>query len=88
MASSAENFVRYLKTLDNVVVVGTNTSGTYVSNKFNKTYLPNSKIQFDFGNGITIANDIEEGIGLTPDIWSNDSDILENIINLANKLRS
>ena len=88
VASSGENFVRYLKTLDNVIVVGTNTWGAYLSNKFNKTYLPNSKIQFDFGNCITISNDIEEGIGLTPDIWSDDSDILDNIINMANKIRS
>lgn len=88
VASSGENFVRYLKTLDNIVVVGTNTYGASVSSKFNKTYLPNSKIQFVFGNNIIICNDTQEGIGLTPDIWSNDSDILENIINLANKLRS
>lgn len=38
------------------MLVGTNTYGASVSNKFNKTYLPNSKIQFDFGNGITISN--------------------------------
>ena len=88
MASSGENFVRYLKTLDNVIVVVTNTSGAYLSNKFNTAYLTNSKIQFDFGDTITIADDIEEGVGLTPDIWSNDSDILEHIIKLANKLRS
>ncbi|MGL5693432.1 MAG: S41 family peptidase [Peptostreptococcaceae bacterium] len=88
VASSGENFVRYLKTLDNVIVVGTNTSGAYTSNKFNKTYLPNSKIQFDFGNNIIFADDIEEGVGLTPDIWSNDSDILEHIITLSNKLKN
>lgn len=77
-----------MKTLDNVILVGTNTSGASISNKFNKTYLPNSKIQFEFGNCIVIFNDTEEGIGFTPDIWSNDSDILEDVITLANKLRN
>ena len=88
VASSGESLVRYLKTLDNVILVGTNTSGASISNKFNKTYLPNSKIQFEFGNCIVIFNDTEEGIGFTPDIWSNDSDILEDVIKLANKLRN
>lgn len=86
VASSGESFVRYLKTLDNVILVGTNTSGASVSNKFNKTYLPNSKIEFEFGNNIMIFNDTQEGIGFAPDIWSNDSDILENVIMTANKL--
>jgi len=56
VASSGECFISYLKTLENVVVVGTNTSGVFLSNLYTISQLPNSHININFGNTITFTN--------------------------------
>lgn len=82
VASSGETFVTYLRTLKNVVFVGTNTAGCgTISN--NGTYkLPNTGICFYFGTGLTLENDFEEGTGFTPDLWVNSNDALDRVMKL------
>lgn len=86
VASSGETFVKNLRTLKNVVFVGTNTWGcSLIENNF--TYkLPNSGIILYFGTGLYLSSDnMEEGTGFMPDIWTPSSDALDRVIKLINK---
>lgn len=82
VASSAESFVSYLDTLENVVFVGTNTSGVMISNSYIQCILPNSKIEISYGNELSLNNKFIEGKGFEPDIWINEEDIIERVLNL------
>ena len=86
VASSGETFVKYLRTLKNVVFVGTNTWGcSLISNNF--TYkLPDSGIILYFGTGLYLSsNHMGEGTGFMPDIWTPSSNALDRVIKLINK---
>lgn len=82
VASSGENFLSYLDTLENVVFVGTNTSGSMLSNSFIQCVLPNSKINISYGNVLTLNNDFIEGKGFEPDLWVAEDDVVERILKL------
>lgn len=86
VASSAEVFIEYLYSLDNVILVGTNTGGALRSNSFANGRLYNSKIRFSFGNSLSLYNDevFSEGIGFQPDIWIGDNTAIEKILLLVN----
>lgn len=75
-ASSGETAVGNLRTLENTLFLGSNTSGcSLVYNNFH-FYLPNSHLDVRFGTGL-ILRDTEENIdgqGLLPDIWVPSSD--------------
>ena len=71
VASSGETFVRYMRTLENVVFIGTNTSGAkLVANNFT-SFLPNSAMPIYFGHSLVIdeGGPESEGIGYLPDLW-------------------
>lgn len=79
VASSGETMIRVLRTMDNVVFVGSNSYGcALVPNQSNK-YLPNSGIKMYFGLGLILTDDGEnrDGIGYMPDIWVNPKDALD-----------
>lgn len=82
VASSAEGFVALLRTLDNVVFVGSNTGGcSFVLSESFKS-LPNSGIKLYFGDGIiNIENrGNQDTIGFLPDIWVAPELALEYVI--------
>lgn len=82
VASSGETFVRNLRTLKNVIFVGTNTYGCSLipNNFFYK--LPDSGIILYFGTGLFFTPGFEEGTGYMPDIWVNSNDALDRVIKL------
>ena len=86
VASSGETFVENLRTLKNVVFVGTNTAGCYLIGNNLKYKLPNSGIVLYFGTGLYLSSDhMEEGTGFMPDIWIESSDALDRVEKLINK---
>lgn len=85
VASSGEGFIRNLRTLRNVIFVGTNTNGC---GSFGNCYyyrLPNTGMVLYFGADIDLTSDFEEGVGYMPDIWINSGDSLERIEKLIEK---
>ena len=71
IASSAESLLIYLRTVKNVVFIGTNSSGTTKIMDKLGFLLPNTKIVCAFGTKAYNFSsfEIEEGKGLEPDIW-------------------
>ena len=83
-ASSGETFVRLLKNIENVIFVGTNTSGLGISDATNECILPNSKITVIYGSNLRLYNDFTEGVGFESDIWINSNDSLDRILKFIN----
>lgn len=83
-ASSGETFVRLLKNIENVIFVGTNTSGLGISDAINECILPNSEITVIYGSNLRLYNDFTEGIGFESDIWINSNDSLDRILKFIN----
>lgn len=83
-SSAAEFFVEHLKDFENIVVVGTNTHGTLESSNVELGYLPNSHIEFSYGNWLRLYDEkfFKEGEGIKPDIWVNGEDALELTLKL------
>lgn len=86
VASSAELFVNQLRTLNNVVFVGTNTSGSQDALDIHTIYLPNSNLPVSIGVGLNILKytpHFIDGTGFKPDIWLDYDDMLERVIRLC-----
>ncbi|GEM_PF-368609 len=83
-SSAAEFFVENLKDFTNVVVVGTNTYGMLESSNIELGYLPNSHIEFSYGNWLRVYDEsfFKEGEGLKPDIWVDGQDALDLTLKL------
>ena len=79
VASSAEWFVEALDTLENVIFVGTNTSGCMLSKQSIRCRLPYSGIEVIYGDAISIGS-IGEGTGFEPDVWVGGNDVLERVV--------
>lgn len=86
VASATENFIRALSEMNNVVFVGTNTSGCYAISNNIEVNLPKSKISIYFGAGLFLHGNFEnlEGKGIEPDIWVNADDSLDRVLKLIN----
>lgn len=82
--SSGETFVKLLKDIENVIFVGTNTAGVFISESNIECILPNSKITIIYGSNLRLHNDIIEGVGFEPDIWINSHDSLDRILKFIN----
>ena len=69
-SSAAEFFAYYLRKLDNVTLVGTNTNGCTLTGNCSSAYLPNSKINLHITHKLYIGKDFENtyGIGMVPDL--------------------
>lgn len=82
--STSENMICYLKTLTNVIVVGSNTKGCFAFGG-PTMYLPNSGVSVKFGSHFeAVANPqkalVFESMGLTPDIWCDPSVALDYVL--------
>lgn len=86
VASSAEYMVSILRQLDNVIFIGSNTSGAMLTPGNTSKYLPNSKLFVYYGSGLSFTNSLDniDCKGFMPDIWVNPKDALEKAIQLRN----
>lgn len=88
--SAAEEVVCYLRTMNNVLVVGTNTAGGQLAKERVRLSLPNSGINFDIGYGLQFAEKLEviDGLGYMPDLWCTSDIAMSAAISLAKELQS
>jgi len=88
-SSAAEFFVEHLKDFENIVVVGTNTHGTLESSNIELGYLPNSHIEFAYGNWLRLYDDkfFKEGDGIKPDLWVDGEDALDLTLKLISNYK-
>lgn len=84
-ASAAEEYIEKLRTLKNVIFVGTNTNGSFLLGCEETYKLPNSGEVLYFGSELSLMQNFEEGIGFMPDIWVNSNDALERVEKLIKK---
>lgn len=84
-ASAAEALISYLNTLENVVFIGTNTLGCFLSNANMKCILPHSEIEISYGDQLYFPEGCTEGKGFEPDIWIGGTDALERVLAFLEK---
>ena len=79
VASAGESFVKYLKQLNKVIFIGTNTAGVLNFANMGMSNLPNSKIEVFLSKTISMEADFNfrEGKGYFPDFWVNQEDALD-----------
>lgn len=84
VASSGEDMVAYLQTLDGTAFVGTNTAGCNLTGNVGFYYLPHSGLQVSFGQAITLRPGFEniDATGYQPDFWVNPADALDAVLAL------
>ncbi len=89
-ASSGEDIISELKTMKNVVIVGTNTAGCMLSNAEVQVVLPSSKLMVRCGNWLSLYNPevFTEGTGFLPDIWNVGDDALPRLIAMIKYYRA
>ncbi|MCL2411906.1 MAG: S41 family peptidase [Treponema sp.] len=82
VSSAAEWFVGYLRQLENVLIVGTNTSGTILTSGAVTTALPHSGMEIWLGRGLSLRPDLSqfEGVGFKPDLWVPPGESLERVL--------
>jgi len=82
VVSAGELFVGHLRQLENVLVVGTNTSGSFFSGGVGRTILPYSGLPVIFGTQLHLRHDLTrfEGIGFMPDLWVPPQESLERVL--------
>lgn len=81
--SAGEFAVKQLLTLDNSVVIGSQTGGcTFCCGTFIRLSLPNSGVSYSMGNTMFWLDDSENGddIGIEPDIWCDPGTSLESVL--------
>lgn len=88
-SSSGEEMIRRMKTMSNVIVVGTNSNGcllTGFSNASNKFYLPHSKLGIKVPDQLVQADDMMgyDARGTLPDIYIGNEDALDAVLACVN----
>ncbi len=85
-ASAGESFVRFLKQVENVIIIGSNTSGASTVGNVGTFFLPHSAIPIQMGVSLFLELDLSmrEGIGIEPDIWVDPRGSLDLAIKFAN----
>jgi len=80
-------FVGYLRQLRNVLVVGTNTSGTFLTSNIGMTILPHSGVGIMFGTHLNLRPDLSqfEGVGFMPDLWVPPGESLERVLRFVER---
>jgi len=79
-ASAGEDFIQFLRQLDNVVFVGENTRGMNISGEPIWGTLPNSELSFQLPVDMTLSGGWVEGAGYAPDIWVNPGKALDRVL--------
>ena len=87
IGSSGELFVGYLRQLENVLFVGTNTRGALVSGGLGRTSLPYSGLDIMFGLQLGLRPDLSqfEGLGFKPDLWVPPGESLERVLRFVER---
>lgn len=81
--SAGEFAVKQLQTLDNAIVIGSQTGGcTFCCGSFIRLSLPNSGVAYSMGSTMFWLDDDENGddIGIEPDIWCDPGTSLEAVL--------
>lgn len=80
--SSGELTLLFLKTLENTIVVGSNTSGYQLCGNVRSYSLPNTGLAFRFGASLNFIKELKniDGIGYEPDIWCNPKTSLDAVL--------
>ena len=88
IGSTGDAFVGMLRQLENVLFVGTNTSGTLVTGNVASVPLPYSRTNVAFGTHLNILPDLSpfEGVGFAPDLWVAPDASLERVLLFAKNL--
>ena len=83
--SSGESMLNFLKAMDNVLVVGSNSAGFQLCGNVRGYSLPNSGVYFDFGTSLQFAftTDNVDFVGYEPDVWCDPAYALEAALNLT-----
>ena len=86
-SSAAEFFAYYLRKLNNVKLVGTNSNGCTLTGNCNTVYLPNSRIKLHISHKLYINKEFEntDGLGLLPDLWIKPELSMDRIIKYIKK---
>jgi uncharacterized protein YxeA len=79
VASASELYIGKLRTLKNVIFVGTNTMGCDLVGGVFPYKLPNSGEVLSFGSSLYFMPNFEEGTGFMPDIWVDSPDALTRV---------
>lgn len=71
VTGTGECFLKYLSTLENVILVGSNTAGDYLVGDEMEITLPKTGVKVCFGGSLDLFRtvDLAEGVGLPPDLW-------------------
>lgn len=82
VSSAGEDFIEYLRQLENVVLVGTNTWGAMLAGNVGICLLPNSKLVLQCGTKISLTEDLanRDGLGYMPDLWVRPEQALERAV--------
>lgn len=82
--SSGEGAMSFLKTLDNVIVIGSNSAGYQLCGNVRTIRVPNSGLFVQFGCSFEFKERIEsvDYRGYEPDIWCNPADALDAVMNM------
>lgn len=84
-ASSGETVVEHLHSVENTLVVGTQSGGCALVPNNIHFYLPNTGVELYFGTGLGFHETMEnrDGIGYLPDLWVNPPDAMEAVARLC-----
>jgi len=87
VASAGESTLNYLRAMDNVTVVGSNSGGLQLCGNNMGFTLPNSGTYFYFGTGLNFVYDMEnkDFRGYEPDIWANPKTSLDAVMKMVDR---
>jgi hypothetical protein len=80
--SAGESMLNDLRSMENVLVVGGNTSGAQLCGNVQTYYLPNSNIPFSFGYSLQFQFDMNnvDFKGYEPDVWCDPKNALDAVL--------
>lgn len=85
VASSGEDFLLNLRSIDNVVVVGSNTRGASDVLSMINLQLPNSRLNIFIGFSLNVKQESPhffDGVGIEPDIWLANFNMMDRLMKL------
>lgn len=82
--SAGESALNFLRSMENVLVVGSNSAGYQLSGNAVEIILPNSGLPADFGTTCRFMYSTEnvDFKGYEPDIWCNPKTAVESVLNM------
>ena len=86
--SAGEDFVHFLRQIENVIFIGENTKGLIISGSPAWGTLPNSGLSFQIPVDMTITSegpDIE-GVGFLPDLWVDPDRAMDRVFSLLERV--